>query len=371
MRLHTTFRILLRRLWSAGTACVVLTGFLSQVSPAEDVLVPEAAVESAPAEEQSAETSEPECGLLAGTHFDTEEDGSCEPYRVPLQHDEPIHIVARIDALFLSRASGPDETLAEDGGGAGATDAFNANELEHSTVGSPRFALTATRGRHSVEFQYFSVDGMRARDTNRLGDELLIDSVIATLKAGPTTFEYETQLQNAELNYRFAIHDRVQLLTGFRWMDLDEDFETTITSGFVPVPVASRSIQALNRLSGGQIGTDLLLVDSRRFRLTLGGRFGLLRNDAKASFVYDDSGILSAADSRELTSMLYQLELVGRVRLNDYVTLVTGFQSMWLSSIATAPSQISRTDVQAGTMTLADDNISFFGSYFGLELDLY
>lgn len=315
----------------------------------------------------------PACGedLLAGTQFAMATAGCCEPYRVPLRHEEPLHIIARIDALFLSRASGPSQALAINSGPP-VTDAFNVDDLDHSTDLGPRISLIAERGDNGIEFQFYTVENMDAREVTRAGDEIPIDAMIATLKGGPTTFSYRTGLRNFELNYRRRLNDRVLLMAGLRWMTVREEYRNIITSGFVPVPFAGSRIQTYNQLFGPQLGTEIVLVERGNFRLDIGGRLGFMNNDADANFRQNEGAtFLRTSARRSHSSLLYQWNLTGRYRVNDRTTVVAGIQSMWLTSIATAPTQIPHTDLQAGTMELADDNLHFFGGFVGLEFELY
>ncbi len=126
----------------------------------------------------------------------------------------------------------------------------SADAYDFDAQGGPELAL----GRYlndcwSVEGRYFGVDNTASTSLTAPGN------FIGTGFTGPggtlLTGRYLTMLDSAEINVRHQYSDRLNLLAGFRWIQLQDQLHSTIG------PVARAHYDYDNRLYGGQLGANL------------------------------------------------------------------------------------------------------------------
>ncbi len=178
-----------------------------------------------------------------------------------------------------------------------------------------------------------------------------------------------TKISSAELNWRRPLTERFTVLAGFRYLGFNDSVDYTLNT-----TVARGLYQFQNRLYGGQIGTDLSLIEAGRpFQLHVIGKVGVYGNDVDGrlrefqgvnpigTFGRDDTG----------TSFLGDLQIVGSYKLTSHIALRGGYQMLWLENLALAGDNASLSLQNPSLLnTTTDQNGSAFlhGAMAGVEV---
>lgn len=291
------------------------------------------------------------------------------------------------DILFVP-AIDPDDVVA-----------LNVADLRFDFQNGPRIGLRHYLfGQCDIEMSYFGVDGwttwaLRESDLGILFPPL-----------GPGFFarvavDYGSDLYSAEVNVRRRCTPYLDLLAGFRWVQLDEAFRVVGADPFLPLTFLRYRTQTENSLYGFQIGAEAKILGGGGFLsldrlnhfprrlgradllitgpLRIDGfiKAGVFANHAtqKSS---GSGGVLgpavTAGDSKDQPAFVGEVGVTGVCRLGNHFTLRAGYQAMWIEGVALAPDQIPFTDVLpiigAGTADLhATGGLLFHGLHLGLE----
>ncbi len=157
---------------------------------------------------------------------------------------------ASIDALFLRRSNPSDRILAFNTDN--PTQNLNAGDFSFGTETGFDLSLTRAIGNcNAVELRYFGVDDWDARVTaaTTRGDLLQFNAAVPiTTEAGEAiTASYASKLQNAEINFRHLYSDWLEVIAGFRYVELKERGSGSLTNAAVPFEYA---VDTRNRLYG-------------------------------------------------------------------------------------------------------------------------
>lgn len=187
-----------------------------------------------------------------------------------------------------------------------------------------------------------------------------------------------------------------EYVAGLRYMDQSDNVDWAATdivaqssvalgaTGNVPLPLVSINpavtgqlpdgsmrVTASNNIFGPQLGYGIT-YESDRWNLTVGTKQGFLVNDARATRTLVVTGATPATDpsfsndSHENTlSYLATLNVLARYHLRPNVSLRLGWELLYVTSTATAPSQL--TFDPAETRLAATSDVVYQGFTFGAE----
>ncbi|HLY87663.1 MAG TPA: BBP7 family outer membrane beta-barrel protein, partial [Acetobacteraceae bacterium] len=204
-----------------------------------------------------------------------------------------------------------------------------------------------------------------------------------------------TNLYSAEANMRLELLPRVTALAGFRWLQLNDNLQGTLTPSDRTAPSWKTSCPlcnvfqitpdgpignlppfwnggTTNNLYGVQVGID---ADILRFdRFSLGGRatIGLFDNNARQSTgVSIEKVVYPSTATANGAAFVSEAGLQLKYRVTNGLSLKAGYEVLWLVGVALAPGQIEKThaapaDVQALGVNHGS-NVLFQGATFGLE----
>ena len=134
---------------------------------------------------------------------------------------------------------------------------FDTNDLGFDFEAGPQVTLI----RHGqcgwdLEARYFGIDGWNttAFFPASSGIHRVYVAQNSSVGALESTLSYRSKLYNTELNIRRCIGDRLSMLAGFRWAELDENY-SAIGTNTLSGPY-SHHIHTGNHLYGFQIGAD-------------------------------------------------------------------------------------------------------------------
>lgn len=161
------------------------------------------------------------------------------------------------------------------------------------------------------------------------------------------TFNYSSELHNAELNLRsLSVNDRLalSLLGGVRYINLSE--ECVLGAGSAVLALAEETRTTTNNhLTGLQFGGEAAYRLGDRWSLAALGKGGLFMNFANqhVSNVSTTAGtstlILDTKTSGTGLAGAVEAGLLLRCRLSDSLTVRGGYQVLYLTGLALAPEQ--------------------------------
>jgi hypothetical protein len=244
----------------------------------------------------------------------------------------------------------------------------NSADLDLGFAVGPRVSLT----RHGLwgtcwdaEVAYFGITGWN--DTLLLADidDFQTTPVIIIPGATPGTLTYDSTLHSGEVNLRRVYGPSLTWLVGFRWIEIGDDLNADFGGA------ASHNTSVNNTLLGGQLGLDALLWDNgANFSVTGIGKAGVFGNDADQ--VTTTAGVGGAlpvvAASGGQASFVGELGLNARYQWTDRLSLIGGYNLLWVTGVALAPDQLATTDITTGIATVSADGTLFYhGANAGLE----
>lgn len=259
----------------------------------------------------------------------------------------------RTEALLLWRDNPQGLLLFNDAAG---NSALNTADFGSGMAAGPRFTLFRHTGdQGAIEFNYFRVQTFTAEKSLTGGfrqsshgiyccpDTTLYSDVGGTLTAG---------LQSFELNRRFPTDGGWQWLTGFRWVQWQEEILIDVSDGGVP---ASRfNSGTFNDLYGWQAGADSILYGlGKSFRIEGLGKAGVYYNQA----AQNSSSLtmatlppteLSVATRAGRAAFVGEIGLTAVYDVADWLSIRAGYAAFWLGGIATATNQLGAQDLCAG-----------------------
>jgi hypothetical protein len=157
-----------------------------------------------------------------------------------------------------------------------------------------------------------------------------------------TSADLSSALTNIEGNISWQAHRYLALLAGLRYMSVDDDLGMQFDTGlnFANVEAASR-----NTLWGGQLGAQgqvpVLTPD-----LLVGAtvKTAYLHNSAKIklNLIQQSGPSFSAGDRDGQDTWAFELGMDLRYNIFSMVTVLAGYQGLWIGRIAQATDQITR-----------------------------
>jgi len=208
---------------------------------------------------------------------------------------------------------------------------------------------------HQLQVRYFGVDDW--------------DDQLSGFPVPPADFYYSSSLHSTEFNLRRDWTDRVNLLAGFRWVELHEE------TGFQGPPGLVQNNNTDNHMYGFQIGADWLAWDrGGPFTVTAGAKAGIYYNRAdydaslRRNFPAAVGGPpLIGSARKDHTAFLGELAVTGAYRLNDNWAVLAGYQLLWIEGVATADA--TAVDLAAGIAAVNTSGSPFYhGATVGVEL---
>lgn len=273
------------------------------------------------------------------------------------------------DAVFMQRSQPDSLVLMQDV--FDPTRNLNADAFDFDFTAGWDISVARETGNGGLEARLLSIDGWNSATTAIVGPPSLVlinNGPVLFTAPGVTSVDatYNSELLSAELNLRRKLSDRVSLLGGFRYLELDEHFHADL-NGVAAFPT-TYDTSTRNRLYGVQLGADATLWC--RDRLTVEGlaKVGVFHNSAGQNTVYDSGLIVvTAADTSDRAAFLGELAFTANYCLTDSLTLRGGYDLLWLETVALATEQIPTTNFATSNGISADGGAFYHGAFVGLE----
>jgi len=216
-----------------------------------------------------------------------------------------------------------------------------------------------------AEVSYFQVGDFSAQAFTPIASQLLTTPPIVFAPMDVTSV-YESSVRSGEFNLRRGWTDRVTLLGGFRYFEVEDDLLHKICQTGM-----TERIRSQNHAYGFQLGVDANLLTWGRFDLNGWTKTGVFLNQAEQQTIITlvPGTVPFASASSNGVSFLADLGLAASFRLTDWLSLRGGYQVLWFDAAATAPPQMLTTSVVSGVATLDTASTLFYhGGFAGLEM---
>jgi hypothetical protein len=325
-----------------------------------------------------------------------------------------------VEAIALERVGGVNRTLVERVPGtapffgtlfATGPEAFNSSDFQQGFSAGPKIGLIYQGDPvYGAEISYFNISSQRA--THATGPDAPADWLV--MKAPgifwqTQDFPYQgmawsaaTNLSSAEVNARRALSSRVTVMAGFRWLQLNDTLQGTLTPADRTVPIwknncdntnctLSEVAQAplgpltgpyppfwtaktANNLYGLQVGIDGKIFELGRFSVDGQVKLGLFGNNAAQSTGVSLEKVLYIVSARtNRAAVVSEASLQLKYRVMEGLALKAGYEALWLDGVALAPGQIQEILTTPSSMPVhalgvnSGSNLLFHGFTAGLE----
>ncbi|MBI1247938.1 hypothetical protein GC197_08880 [bacterium] len=193
--------------------------------------------------------------------------------------------------------------------------------------------------------------------------ELRADGITIVSPTETFTLGYSTEFQTGELNAKYYLNDwSLNLLGGFRWVDVNEQFSSFITNTSTHFDYSTT-----NRMYGGQFG-----IESQHWlgygvmRLDLGLKGGIYQNHS--TFQTTPVGAISASDSGNGIAWLGEANIGLTMPIFRHGCLRAGYRAYHMTGLAIAADQLNAADLTVGTAQINQDGQALYhGVSLGFE----
>jgi len=275
---------------------------------------------------------------------------------------------ASANALFLFRNDPAASVLAFNTNN--PAERLNASDFNFGMHTGYELVLNRRVGsRGSVELSYFGLDHWRATFDGQTTPNQLLQfnaavPVFATSGTGVTA-DYGSKLHNAEFNIGRYYGDSVRLLTGFRYLELDERGSASLQNATVPFSYVDST---RNRLYGTQVGAQGWLICRDRVSWDVIGKAGIYGNQAAHSATVSTGvATLNADGSGSRTAFVGEIGTNGALCLTDHLSLRGGYRLLWVNGVAVVSDQLASSNFFTGNGFNGSGNVFYHGATAGLE----
>ncbi len=282
--------------------------------------------------------------------------------------DAPLWTVTA-DALFLERRDPADVVWAENV--ANRAQSFDAGRFDFGREAGLDVSVVRRIGcANAFEFRYFGVDGWNATSTMATtpGDLLRVNAAVPvfTFTGDSLSAAYASKLHNLEINGLHQLNERLRLLAGFRYVELDEQAAMNLVNSAVPFEYQCAT---RNRLYGFQLGGQATLWDNcGPFTLDAVSKAGLFNNSAAQDSSYSTSLVTLPANGRgDHTAFVGEVGVTGTCHVTDHLSLRGGYRLLWINGVALASDQLPVSDFANNSGFTSSGGAFYHGAFAGLE----
>jgi hypothetical protein len=258
-------------------------------------------------------------------------------------------------------------------------EALNSDQFRQDVSAGPKLSLTyRDESALGFELTYFDVLGLSA--ATAVGPDNPPNWLVMKAPGSfwqTQDFPYQavrwsdaTTLYGVEADGRLTVSSRVTLLAGFRWLQLNDELQGTLTPvdlgqptwkeeypsptlWQIPLPPAGAPVainppfwttRTTNNLYGFQIGGDAKLWEFGRLALDAQFKAGVYDDVAgQSALVSMAKQLYPARATASAAALAGEADLSATYRLAHGFALKAGYEALWLDGVALAPGQIPET----------------------------
>ncbi|MCU0721609.1 MAG: hypothetical protein MUC83_18005 [Pirellula sp.] len=182
--------------------------------------------------------------------------------------------------------------------------------------------------------------------------------------------EYETDLQSAELNLRTQILPRLHAVAGLRYFEIAERFDIVNSAVSSPTQRFGFFSSNENDAIGGQLGLEGVLISRGFGRLTGGVKWAYLSNSVEGIATASDtsgSPLTTILNDTETTHLI-DVQLGATFSVTHWLGLYAGYQGIFGSDFALAPTQSRRSQIVLPTNPVIFESTHWHGYRIGAAL---
>jgi hypothetical protein len=262
------------------------------------------------------------------------------------------------------------------------TPLLNASQLDLSTGWGYELDMIRrfNRSCNAAEVRYFGVYGFNSSFGPTAAQSVAFVQIPNPFDPAVASANYTSQLQSAEANLRRQYTPWLQLLAGFRWVELDDVLSesVTVTAGRFQGTQSIQRLNAFNRLFGAQIGADAQVWQRGRLAVDAIGKAGIYGNTTNSYrtstfispiFGTNTTGLARTAEAGK-TAFVGEIGLTGRYMLTERLWLRSTYELLWIDGVATAsdqvPNLLSGASPVPGAKT-SSNTVFYNGAFIGVE----
>ena len=289
--------------------------------------------------------------------------------------------------------------------------ALNSTDLDQGFSPGMRLGVTYhVDSNYDLELSFFRISDWDS--TRSIGPDNPLNWLVMKAPGGffqtqdfsyqSMTWDYSTELYNAEANLRWNLSNRVILLAGFRWLQLTENLQGTIPPPDRILPTWKSNLNnnlydvarienqpggipasplppfwntsTTNNLYGLQIGADGKFFERGPFSIDGLIKVGGYCNHASESTgVSIEKAVRPSGASTNHAAFVGEAGLQCKYQITRGITLKLGYEALWLDGVALAPGQMQETYNTFAPVTVtalgvnSDSSVLFHGATAGLE----
>lgn len=275
--------------------------------------------------------------------------------------------IVRGGALFMQRGQPDSSVLIFDTGD--PANALNANAFDFQFETGWEASMIRDCGDRGWEVRFLMVDGWDAASNLTAAPASLfqINNVLPTFLPGTTLVaaRYHSDLLGGEVNRRRRVSDRMTVLAGFRYLELDEHFHVDADTAVLPT---TYDTVTGNQMYGGQLGVEATLFCRDRLTVDTIAKLGVYYNDAEQATAFDTGAVVAtAAGTSDGAAFAGEWGIASSFCLTDSLSLRASYNLMYLDSVVLASDQIPVTNLVFGTGINAQGGAFYHGAMVGLE----
>ncbi len=176
---------------------------------------------------------------------------------------------------------------------------------------------------------------------------------------------YKSDLQNFEINGRQQLGERLTMLVGFRYLELDERFDAALAGAEFPITYEAAT---RNRLYGVQFGGQAVLWDGGGPLTIEGvGKAGIFGNRAAQDSAFGAGYPVHARGTAIPTAFVGEIGLSANYCFTDRLSLRGGYRLLWVDGVALATDQVAVSDFIFGGGIRASGDAFYHGAFIGLQ----
>lgn len=269
------------------------------------------------------------------------------------------------EAIALQRSTTRSQTLLQD---VSRNDLLNSKDLNFPVAFGPKVSAIWHNPCDigwDLEVAYFQVDGFAASAFMPGTSYIVADSSTRAVVTDATV-DYTSRLYNGELNVRQQCCDWLTLFSGFRMLQLNEQYNATGTQQATPIVVTDNTF---NHLYGFQLGADAEFYNMGG-PLTINAlcKAGIYQNYASQTLTRSAGSVESLSAVRDHAAFLGEVGIVAHYAITQHLAFRASYEAMWLEGVALAPEQIGATNFATSTATCdTAGGVFYHGGGVGLE----